>query len=285
MPAEWYSDDVRMLWFCGHVPEPCMWMVHIPSNGHSLLGIISSIYMMLLCSEIYILGFIVLCIHKHVGTTHKRGGTNIRYAFCCTVMCMLLAINMLWIVSDTAILTGFGHVGDGNNSDARPKPVLACHILSSCADLSRWYTFILWYISRGLDICVMQIFFSCLCVDINSHRRVCVCVCACDSFLHTRYPGQLGDAIPCMSRCCMRYECRVYVLRCGFHYWLHRVKKLLLYISVCWHLSCFFSLIFRQPYKFIPTECWIQLHDMIISVLHGTYYIYTIAAAVLPRHW
>jgi hypothetical protein len=37
-----------------------------------------------------------------------------------------------------------------------------------------------------------------------------------------------------------------------------------------------FSLIFRQPYKFIPTECWIHiLHDMtFISVLHGTYYIY-----------
>ncbi|KAI8100901.1 hypothetical protein M9434_005285 [Picochlorum sp. BPE23] len=32
-------------------------------------------------SEIYILGFIVLCIHEHVGTTHKRGGTNIRYFF------------------------------------------------------------------------------------------------------------------------------------------------------------------------------------------------------------
>lgn len=60
MLAERYSDDVHMLWFCGHVPEPCMWMVHIPSNGHSLLGIISYVYMMLLCSEIYILRFIVL---------------------------------------------------------------------------------------------------------------------------------------------------------------------------------------------------------------------------------
>lgn len=256
MLAGWYSDNVHMLWCCGHVPVSCMWMVHFPSNG---ILCWSSPHMYICCCVVII----------YWDTLFSKTMWEPRYAFCCSIM-LLLAINMLWIVSDTAILTGFGHVEDGNNSDARPKPVLACPILSSCADLSRWYTLILWCILRGLHTCVMQkcmIFFHFLKID--NHEKVRAS--AWEHFLHTRYPGQLGDAIPCMSHCCMQYECRVYVLRCGSHYWLHRVKKLLLYITVFLHILCFCWC--SGNHTCIPTECWIQHHDTIISVIQSTCYI------------
>lgn len=111
---------------------------------------------------------------------------------------LLLAINMLWIVSDTAILTGFGHVGDGNNSDARPKPVLACHILSSCADLSRWYTLILWYISQNLHVWVLQkcmilLFFMLMYEYQQPWKGVCWCLWIFSAYTIPRTAGRCNS--------------------------------------------------------------------------------------------